>query len=134
LTNNQQKAKIYRITVDEKLSDNLFRFLICQLKDPKTRFIDRVDEWTEEKTRIVNSKNYTRTLRVTKSQAPIWESLVEGQVYLSGEFKTVDDPKKPAYFIIDPNKKSFKRIDNLQVIKDGVTTLYSDVLKGSITT
>ena len=134
MTNNQQKAKIYRITVDEKLSDNLFRFLICQLKDPKTRFIDRVDEWTEEKTRIVNPKNYTKTLHAKKSQAPIWESLAEGQVYLSGEFKTVDDPTKPAYFIIDPNKKNFIRIDNLQVIKDGVKTLYSDVLKGSTTT
>ena len=134
MTNNQQKTKIYRITVDEKLSDNLFRFLICQLKDPKTRFIDRVDEWTEEKIRIVNPKNYNRTLRVTKSQAPIWENLVEGQVYLSGEFKTAHDPTKPTYFTTNPQKKNFIRIDNLQIIKEGLKTLYSDILKGSTTT
>jgi len=130
LTNNPQKTKIYRITIDEKLSENLFRFLICQLKNPKTRFTDRVDEWTEEKEKIVNPKNYTRTLHTKKSQAPIWENLTEGQVYLSGEFKTADDPTKPTYFTTNSKKNNFIRIDNLQIIKEGLKTLYSDVLKG----
>ena len=130
MASHKPNRKVYRITIDEKLSDNLFRFLICKLKKEKSRFIDRVDEWEKEKEKIVNPQNYYRILKTKKSKAPLWNSLVEGQVYLSGEFKEVGDPKKPAYFITNPEQQHFKRIDNLQFIKDGVKILYSDVLKG----
>jgi hypothetical protein len=129
---NRQKIKVYRITMDERISENLFRFLICQLKEDITKFIDHLDAWTEEKERIVNPTNYTRTLHIQKREAPIWESLEEGQVYISGQFKPVGEPSKPNYFIIDPDTKNFLRIDNLPLIREGVVSLYSDVLKGSL--
>lgn len=124
-----QKINVKRITVDEKLSENLFRFLTCNLKKDKTRFIDRTDEWTEEKEKIVTPQNYYRALKTKKIQAPKWDSLTEGQVYLSGTFQIIGDQQKPKYFITDPQQQNFERIDNYPIIKEGLQNLYSDILK-----
>jgi hypothetical protein len=130
LSDTKQKAIVNRITVDEKLSEGLFRFLVCRLKEGRITFKDRFGEWTEEKEKLVNPQNYYRTLKTKKSQAPPWENLDEGQVYLSGQFKEVGDVKKTNQFIIDPEKQNFMRIDNIPTIREGIKTLYSDILRG----
>lgn len=126
----KQKVVVRRITVDEKLSEGIFRFLVCRLRAGRESFKDRFNEWTEEKRRIVNPQNYYRTLKVKKAQAPPWEDLVEGQVYLSGHFK-VEDTKKINPFIVDPEQQNFARIDNMPIIRQAIQTLYSDILKRS---
>jgi hypothetical protein len=131
LSDTKKKAIVNRITVDEKLSKGLFRFLVCRLKEGRIKFKDRFNEWTEEKEKIVNPQNYYRTLKIKKSHAPPWENLVEGQVYLSGQFKEVGDIKETNEFIIDPGKQNFMRIDNIPTLREGIQTLYSDLLKGS---
>lgn len=120
--------RVRRITVDEKLSDDLFRFLFCWLKEGTKKFKDRVDEWAEEQERLVHPRNYSRILYTKKAKAPAWETLKEGQVYLSGEFKVVGDQTKPEYFKVSPGRREFLRIDNLEIIDEGVRSLYSDVL------
>jgi hypothetical protein len=117
--------------VDEKLSDGLFRFVFCPLREGIKQFTDRDDEWQEEREKSVHPKDYSRVLGVKKPEAPAWETLQEGQVYLSGEFKIIGNKAKPEYFEVSPGRKQFLRIDNLGMINEGVKALYSDVLRGS---
>jgi len=117
--------------VDEKLSDDLFRFVFCPLREGIKQFTDRDDEWEEEREKLVHSKNYSRILGVKKSEAPAWETLQEGQVYLSGEFKVIGDQTKPDCFKVSPGRRRFLRIDKLDIIDEGVKSLYSDVLRGT---
>jgi hypothetical protein len=126
-----RKVRVHRITVDEKLSDDLLRFVFCSLRKGIKKFTDRDDEWQEEREELVHPGNYSRILYVKKSEAPAWETLREGQVYLSGEFKAIPDQTKPEYFKVSPGQRKFLRIDNLDMIDEGVKSLYSDVLRGS---
>jgi hypothetical protein len=121
------KVRVHRITVDEKLSPNLCRFTVCSLRDGKWQFKDREDEWLEEREKLVNPRSYHRTLRVKKAEAPAWESLEEGQVYLSGEFEAVGEPE-PEKFRVNQGQRKFMRIDNLALIREGLRALYSDVM------
>ena len=125
-----RKVRVRRITVDEKLSDDLFRFVFCSLREGIKKFTDRDDEWQEEREKLVHPQNYSRILYVKKSEAPAWETLKEGQVYLSGEFEVIGDQTKPEYFKVSPGRREFKRIDNLEIIDEGLKSLYSDVLRG----
>jgi len=124
-----RKVQVRRITVDEKLSDDLFRFVFCSLKEDIEKFTDRDDEWQEEREKLVHPQDYSRILNVKKPEAPAWETLQEGQVYLSGEFKVIGDQAKPEYFKVSPGRRKFLRIDNLDMIDEGVKALYSDVLR-----
>jgi len=124
-----RKVRVRRITVDEKLSDDLFRFVFCSLKEDIEKFTDRDDEWQEEREELVHPKDYSQILDVKKSEAPAWETLQEGQVYLSGEFKVIGDQTKPEYFKVNPGRRKFLRIDNLDMIDEGVKSIYSDVLR-----
>jgi len=125
-----RKVRVRRITVDEKLSDDLFRFVFCSLREGIKKFTDRDDEWQEEREELVHPQNYSRILYVKKSEAPAWETLKEGQVYLSGEFEVIGDQTKPEYFKVSPGRREFLRIDNLEIIDEGLKSLYSDVLRG----
>jgi len=115
--------------VDEKLSDDLFRFVFCSLNEGIKKFTDRDDEWQEEREKLVHPRNYSRILYVKKSEAPAWETLKEGQVYLSGEFEVIGDKTKPEYFEVSSGQREFLRIDNLEIIDEGIKSLYSDVLR-----
>jgi len=124
-----RKVRVRRITVDEKLSDDLFRFVFCSLKEGIKKFTDRDDEWQEEQEKLVHPRNYSRILYIRKFEAPAWETLKEGQVYLSGEFKVIGDRTAPEYFKVSPGRREFLRIDNLEIIDEGVKSLYSDILE-----
>jgi hypothetical protein len=126
-----RKVRVRRITVDEKLSDDLFRFVFCPLREGIKQFTDRDDEWQEEREKLVHPQDYSRILDVKKSEAPAWETLQEGQVYLSGEFEVIGDQTKPEYFKVSSGRRHFLRIDNLGIIDEGVKALYSDVLRGT---
>lgn len=121
------KVRVRRITVDEKLSPTLCRFAICFLREGLDRFEDRGTDWQEERDKLVNPRSYSRLLHVKKAEAPAWETLEEGQVYLSGEFEAVGDPE-PKFFKVSPGRRNFMRVDNLALIDEGLRALYSDVL------
>jgi hypothetical protein len=123
-----RKTRVRRITVDEKLSDDLFRFVFCSLKEGVERFSDQSDKWQKEQEKLVNPKNYSRILYVKKSEAPAWETLQEGQVYLSGEFEIIGNKKNPEDFKVSPGQRNFLRIDELDIVDETVKSLYSDAL------
>jgi hypothetical protein len=114
--------------VDEKLSPDLCRFVICFLKEGLESFTDIDYEWQKEREKLVNPRSYSQALYVKKSEAPAWETLEEGQVFLSGEFEVVGEPTKPERFKISPGRRKFLQVDKLALIDDGVRALYSDVL------
>ena len=126
-----QKTLVYRITVDEKLSDDLFRFAFCLLKQGIEMFTDRVDDWDDEHSVLVSSRTHYRTFHVKKSEAPEWGTLQEGQVYLCGGFEPVPDEKEPDHFNVSSDKRRVLRIDKLKIIDDGIKALYSDALRRS---
>jgi len=124
-----RKVRVRRITVDEKLSDDLFRFVFCSLKEGIERFSDQSDKWQKEQEKLVNPKNYSRILCVKKSDAPAWETLQEGQVFLSGEFEIIGDPKNPVDFKVSSGPRNFLRIDEADIVSESVMSIYSDVLR-----
>ena len=115
--------------MDEKLSDDLFRFVFCSLKEGVEKFSIQGDKWQEEQEELVHPRSYLRILYVEKSEAPAWETLHEGQVYLSGEFVVIGDQTNPDHFEVSPGQRMFLRIDELDIIDEGVKSLYSDVLR-----
>jgi len=129
-TTEKRRVGVRRITIDEKLADDLFRVVWCWLKPGTSTFRGRVDEWQDEQEVWVTPRTYARALYTTKAQAPPWDTLQEGQVYLSGEFTVVGDPAQPESFAVSPGQRRFLRIDQLDVIDAGVRALYSDVVRG----
>lgn len=123
-----QKGVVYRITVDEKLSDDLFRFVLCALNEGRETFIDRDDDWQKEEEILADTRTYHRAFHTKKSEAPGWGTLEEGQVYLSGEFEPVPSKTEPDHFQVSPGRRQVLRIDRLKLIDDGVKALYSDAL------
>lgn len=130
MNSQSRKTIVRRITVDEKLSDDLFRFLICPLKKDVEKFHDESDYWQGEGVKLVNPKNYAKILGVNEPEAPKWEELKEGQVYLSGEFDRVNGKTEPILFRVSRGRRKFLRIDNLEAFDEDLRSLYSDALKG----
>jgi hypothetical protein len=143
---NKNKYPVYRITVDEKLSDNLIRLEICRLiKYDETReFKDDPEFWediTNEGEEILvcppgqeneTQKNlYTEVMNIPQSlvdEFP-WKDLKEGQVFLSGAFIAKELPiltKKVYQYYYSPEDKGFKQIDD--DVKAKTKTLYYSVL------
>ncbi len=128
-TTDGQGERVRRITIDEKLADDLFRVLWCWLKAGTSMIRGRVEDWQDEREVWVTPRTYACALYTTKAQAPPWDTLQEGQVYLSGEFTVVGDPAQPEGFAVSPGQRNFLRIDQLDVIDAGVRSLYADVVR-----
>ena len=144
-----KKSKIptvHRITVDERLSEDLIRIEICKLikVDKSGEFKDEPDYWediTEEGEEIIaqpcapkkksNTNSYTDLMSIPKSKVDKfpWKDLTEGQVFLAGEFEVrgkESGNKKVKRYFIHPGKKEFEQID--ENVKENTKTLYYKVL------
>lgn len=130
----KEPSAVLRITVDEKIGTDLIRFVICPLKRGIEIFTDIDEQWEEENQKLVPAQNYEEVLQEWGVKDPNdlpWETLEEGQVYLSGEFEVVGKKKSPEHFKVSPRKRAFMRIDNLEeFFREEVRYLYSDALKG----
>lgn len=127
---SRKKVLVRRITVDEKLTDGLIRLVICRLAEGVEEFFDREGDWDKEQEAWARPKNYVRKLGIPselREEWP-WGRLAEGQMFLSGEFEIVEDRTDPKYFKVSPGHQEFLRIDDLEVFKDGVRRIYSELL------
>jgi hypothetical protein len=125
---SKRKPVVRRITVDERLAGDLIRLVVCHLADGIEVFYDRQEDWGTERDVWTRPKDYAQKLGAPDVQTPPWESLEEGQLYLSGEFEVVGDRARPAYFRVRPGRREFVRIDNLEEYREGVKHLYSVLL------
>lgn len=132
----QPDVLVRRITVDERLADDLIRLLVCPLAEGVEVFLDREEDWADEHEVLIHPETYAQELGIPSAQEPEeedwpWEALKEGQVFLSGEFEIVGDPRTPKYFKVSPGQKQFVRVDNLEEFKEDVKRIYSDLLTRS---
>lgn len=139
-------ATVHRITVDERLSEDLIRLEICELKktgesgefkDEPDFWRDIVKEGEEIVARPINQENeskkdlYTDLMSIPESQVKHfpWKDLKEGQVFLSGAFEVKEEQrgdKKVKRYFIRPGEKTFKQIDD--DVKENTKTLYYEIL------
>jgi hypothetical protein len=128
-------ALVRRITIDERLSEDLIRVVICPLAKGVRAFLDREGDWGPERQSLIRPKDYVRKLRIPDPELWPWESLAEGHVYLSGQFEMVFKKKKDgieelSYFEVRQGRDRFKRIDHLDVIRTSIHQLYAHALGG----
>ena len=128
-------AIVRRITIDERLAEDLTRVAICPLAKGVEAFLDREGDWGPERQSFIRPRDYVRKLGIPDPQNWPWESLVEGQVFLSGQFERA--PKKRAdggvelgHFQIRRDQSRFERIDQLDVIRTSIHQLYAHALGG----
>ncbi len=126
----RKKSRVYRITVDERLSDDLVRLLIAPLAEGVTTITDRDEDWGAEQEVMVNPTNYARQMGVSKKELS-WYALGEGQVFLAGQFETIKKGAKAALegFRVRPEKHACLRIDNLPLVKEPAKQLYAALMQ-----
>ena len=128
----QNKSKknviVQRITIDEKLSEDLIRVLISPLKKGIKKFKDQLEYWEEEKEELVRPDSFAKKMGIpfSKKKQIKWDTLREGQAFLSGSFDVVDTKKTPGKFEVNPRRKEFLSIDALA--KKDIKRLYFKVL------
>jgi hypothetical protein len=123
-----KKSPVVRITVDERLSDDLVRLLIAPLAGGVDTFADRDEDWGPEQEMLVNATNYALQMGVREDKLP-WHTLAEGQVFLVGQFKTVGPQTAPEGFQVRPGGRAWLRIDNLSLVKEPAKQLYSALIQ-----
>ncbi len=124
----KKNVVVRRITVDEKLSEDLIRVLISSLKEGIKKFRDQMEYWEEEQEELVRPDSFAKKMGIPISEKKNfkWQNLREGQVFLSGAFDVVDTKKPPGRFEVNPKRKEFISIDAL--VKQDIKKLYFRVL------
>jgi len=127
----KQTAPVRRITIDEKLGDNLIRILIANLKDKTAIFSDDSIYWKEEKEDFVRREDYQSKMEIPDENVEEWPwaRLHEGQVFLSGRFQMHDNLGAKTAFVVDLQRRNFQRID--QLFKDSFKRKYLAALERS---
>ena len=125
---SKKNVMVQRITIDEKLSEDLIRVLISPLRGRIKKFRDQMEYWEEEKEELVSPDSFAKKMGIPFSEKKKWkwENLREGQVFLSGAFDVVGIKKSPGMFEVNPKRKEFLSIDALA--KNDIKKLYFKVL------
>ena len=127
-------SPVWRITVDEKMSTQLFRVLICGLADGVRDFGDRLEDWGPEQEVWIRPRTYARLLGLPDQpelrNRHSWETLSEGQVFLSGAFEVLGDRGAPTGFRVSPGRREFLRLDQVKAFRERLKRQYSDALRG----
>ena len=137
---------VLRISVDERLSEDLIRLEICELIrfGESKEFKDEPDFWSdiiqggeEIVARLINpgkviikgpNTDMVSILESLVEQFP-WKDLKEGQVFLSGAFEVKEEQrrdKKVKRYFIRSGEKAIKQIDD--DVKENTKTLYYEIL------
>ncbi len=120
---------IKRITIDEKISEDIIRILISSpAEDAKELKLGEV-KWTKEKEKYINSKNFADIMGIplSKHKDFPFTGFHEGQVFLTGNFKINREKKSPDKFLLGNKDNEFLAIDDS--VREETKRLYSKVLE-----
>jgi len=136
---------VYRITVDERLSESLFRFLFSKLSpDVTSQSIFSTTNWSDEEaiymTNSVNkSIKWTQPEKLMRWQVlpnseqfkenmlPLWGLLKEGQVYIYGGFRL--EKEKEGIVIKRDETWRIHRADLVPELDDYAKKLYFETVR-----
>ena len=146
-----KRARVRRITIDERLDKDLVKIGVASLLPGHTNLSeDALDSWSEEKVRLIRPSTFLRTFGLRKGdpllktlteeltpqpeekdiKGALWRSIEEGQVFLSGELEVRgSDRKAPACILVCHGAHSVVRIDRIPAIKKKHKGFYSAALK-----
>lgn len=122
---------VRRITIDERLADDLVRILVCDLAPGVTDFFDRRDDWGDEREVLLRPESLVQELGLPNAAALPWDKLREGQVYVSGEFEVVGRRSSPDYLHARPGRREFLQLDAIPEFRDSSRRTYSELLARS---
>ncbi len=127
----KNKFPIYRITVDECLSEDLVRVLFAELKVVKDEsfFDDTVNTWKEEKVLLVNHETWIEALSVPVSYTEKYpfSTLREGQVFLCGNI-TLNKSKNSKKRFKTNKSPARKLLHVTSYVKEDIKKLYTKAL------
>jgi hypothetical protein len=126
-SHNTKSSPVRRITIDEKLTENLMRILVSELKPNTKVFNDDLSYWGEEQEILVQPDNFKAVTGMTRNNVEKWpwDSLYEGQTFLQGYFKAISDQRS---FQTGARKWNFQCINDF--IKNDAKQIYFSALKG----
>lgn len=137
-------SKIRRITVDERLDENLIRILVCELRE-EVESGELVDDtiWGEENSLlvsrlrekdindvyrdVVNWSLLKRVWEIPERISPKLSDLHEGQVYLQGAYSLKKENGRIMLYR-NPKIRRIVRIDLVPNIKEHPNSLYNLLL------
>lgn len=124
MSNDKEQPRVWRITVDERMSDDWVRLLVTRLAPGKSIFTDSYDDWDPDEDEVnASDKDFLARMHGQPGDSVTWASLQEGQVYLAGEFVVVGKP--PQAFEVAPGTHRFERIDHYPLVKNQTKDLYA---------
>jgi hypothetical protein len=128
---DDREPLVYRITVDEKLDDDLIRILVAPLRADVDAFDDDTAVWGEETALNVTPDTYAEAFGMTAENAGTypWEKLQESQVFLRGMFKLNPRWKTGKTFLVEKKRRNFRPVN--RYIKDLVKREYLNILERS---
>ncbi len=144
-----RKGDVWRITVDEKLGTEMARLLVSKMRNTTDiGFLVDEDLWGDERHFVVarepvsqvDKKNdrchycwdkVRRDWRIPAEQAPEWEQMAEGMVFLSGYFDL--EPYENTLLVKrQPERKRFIRMDLSSQVNEDLKWLYYHLLQGEV--
>lgn len=138
----EQASKVYRITVDERLSEDLIRLEVCKLKNKhkSEEFSDEPEIWEDifmegeeilarplepESFPEMENKDSLELIVESLIKKIEWKNLTEGQVFLLGEYDIREDTTGKRYYT-RPGVFTFNQIDD--AVYDNTKILYYNIL------
>ena len=120
---------VWRITVDERLEADRVRLLIAAyVGTSEQSFLDPIEDWSDEVERTIRPEQLPSFFG-DGDQAPSWEELREGQVYLVGSVEPSCEKDHPVGFRSAKSAPTPHRLDSIPSIKKEQKRLYSDLLE-----
>jgi hypothetical protein len=122
--------KVRRITIDERLAEDLIRILVAELKPGKKVDWDDPTCWEEEKEFLVGKEDWEKMgIPEGTTGECSWDNLYEGQVCPSGEFeKRAKKGIETIFMMTKEQEKGLKDIDEQS--KEHVKGKYLAALEG----
>jgi hypothetical protein len=125
-----KKDFVLRITVDERLSENIVQLLIAELKSPKKEYHELLsDIWREEKISHIDEDYWAEMIPKRYLRQYPYQDLVEGQVFISGPVEIFGRKKTPIMLLVREEARP-KLIEITELVKEDVKRLYKDALQG----